>query len=96
MKKVLLLALISIALFSCGGASDGDATTDTTTMPVDTSVQNTISTDTAGYVNTPSGKVSLDSNVVSKKSTGSGSKPAKKKSEKTPKHDPNGRDTTRF
>lgn len=96
MKKILLPAVISITLFSCGGANDGNANTDTTTMPVDTSVQNTISTDTAGYINTPTGKVPLDTNVVSKTKTISTPKVNKKKSEKTPRHDPNGKDTTRF
>jgi hypothetical protein len=96
MKKILIFALSSIFLFSCGGANDGNANTDTTSMPVDTSVQNTISTDTAGYINTPTGKVSLDSNA-GRKTTGAASKKATKKdSGKTPRHDPNGKDTTRF
>ncbi len=96
MKNILILGFISIFLFSCGGANDGDANTDTTTMPVDTSVQNTISTDTAGYINTPSGEVPLDTNVISKTKAAPVKKGAKKVSGKTPRHDPNGKDTTRF
>ncbi len=97
MKKIFIPALISIILLSCGGANDGDANTDTTTMPVDTSVQNTTSTDTAGYINTSDGKVLLDTNAIRKQNTGKTSKATKKESgKKTPKHDPNGIDTTRF
>ncbi len=96
MKKILMLTLISISLLSCGGANDGNADTDTTTMPVDTSVQNTTSTDTAGYINTSNGKVALDTNVVSKPKTVAVPKATKKNSGKTPRHDPNGKDTTRF
>ncbi len=96
MKKLFITSLISIALLGCGGANDGNANTDTTTMPVDTSVQNTISTDTAGYINTPKGKVLLDTNVVSKTKTAPAKKTPKKNSGNTPKHDPNGKDTTRF
>ena len=96
MKKILILTLISISLLSCGGANDGDASTDTTTMPVDTSVQNTTSTDTAGYINTPEGKIAIDTNVLNKSKTVAPIKARKKNSGKTPKHDPNGKDTTRF
>ncbi len=96
MKKILFFAFVSISLFSCGGANDGDASTDTTTMPVDTSVQNTISTDTAGYINTPEGKIVVDTNVAGKPKTSAPAKARKKDSGKTPRHDPNGKDTTRF
>ena len=96
MKKILFFAFISISIFSCGGANDGDATTDTTTMPVDTSVQNTTSTDTAGYINTPEGKIVVDTNGLNKSKTVAPIKARKKNSGKTPKHDPNGKDTTRF
>lgn len=96
MKKILIPVLISTALFSCGGANDGDANTDTTTMPVDTSVQNTTSTDTAGYINTSEGKIPLDTNVGRKTNTSKSSKATKKEPGKTPRHDPNGKDTTRF
>jgi molybdopterin-guanine dinucleotide biosynthesis protein len=65
-------------------------------MPVDTSVQNTTSTDTAGYINTQSGKFPLDTNVVSKTTKAPVKKNTKKVSGKTPRHDPNGKDTTRF
>ncbi|MEI6947441.1 hypothetical protein V9K67_09635 [Paraflavisolibacter sp. H34] len=30
MKKIVFAAALTIALYSCGGANDGDATTDTT------------------------------------------------------------------
>lgn len=96
MKKILIFALILLFIFSCGGANDGDANTDTTTMPVDTSVQNTISTDTAGYINTAEGQIPVDSNVVSKPKSNQAVKATKKNSGKTPRHDPNGKDTTRF
>ncbi len=96
MKKILISAVISITLLSCGGANDGNANTDTTTMPVDTSVQNTTSTDTAGYVNTPTGKIPRDTNASRKTNAVKPSKAAKKDSGKTPRHDPNGKDTTRF
>ncbi len=96
MKKFLIPALISIALTGCGGANDGDANTDTTSMPVDTSVQNTLSTDTAGYINTSKGKTIIDTNAGRNPDTARASKAIKKKSGKTPRHDPNGKDTTRF
>ena len=38
MKKAWILASTAAILWSCGGAGDGDAKTDTTTMPVDTNV----------------------------------------------------------
>ena len=44
MKK-FLLAIVVISLFSCGGAGDGDARTDTTTMPADRGVMDTPTTD---------------------------------------------------
>lgn len=53
MKKVFILFLSSAFLLSCGGANDGDATTDTTNMPVDTNVgkstTNTINSKTGSY-----------------------------------------------
>jgi hypothetical protein len=36
--KGILIAGCLVALMSCGGANDGDAKTDTTSMPVDTNL----------------------------------------------------------
>ncbi len=96
MKKILILSLISVSLLSCGGANDGNPNTDTTSMPVDTSVQNTISTDTAGYINTSEGKIPLDTSIANKTKIAPAKKATKNNSGKTPRHDPNGKDTTRF
>jgi len=37
MKKIMMLFSTAI-IFSCGGANDGDARTDTTSMPIDTNL----------------------------------------------------------
>jgi hypothetical protein len=40
MKRIFFAAGVVVALTSCGGANDGDASTDTTTMPIDTAGMN--------------------------------------------------------
>lgn len=35
MKKVMMIASLAAVLAACGGANDGDATTDTTTVPAE-------------------------------------------------------------
>ena len=35
MKKVMIIAAVAAVLTACGGANDGDATTDTTSMPME-------------------------------------------------------------
>jgi hypothetical protein len=35
MKKVMMIAAVTALLTACGGANDGDATTDTTAMPME-------------------------------------------------------------
>ena len=35
MKKVMMAAALAAVLAACGGANDGDATTDTTAMPIE-------------------------------------------------------------
>ena len=35
MKKVMMIAALAAVLTACGGANDGDATTDTTAMPME-------------------------------------------------------------
>lgn len=41
MKKIIAAMSLAVLLAGCGGAGDGSATTDTTTMPVDTSINKT-------------------------------------------------------
>jgi hypothetical protein len=35
MKKVMIMAAVAALLTACGGANDGDATSDTTSMPAE-------------------------------------------------------------
>jgi len=58
MKWIIYIAGVVWALASCGNATDGDPTTDTTTMPVDTAVQSNMGADTATTINTNTGSQS--------------------------------------
>jgi hypothetical protein len=59
MKLILVAALAVFSLTSCGNATDGDANTDTTNLPVDTG--GTASPyDTANHVNTNTGEYPND------------------------------------
>jgi hypothetical protein len=76
MKKFLSGIVISLSLVSCGGANDGDPTTDTsTTLPADPAVMNNGATDTATNINTNTGTYSRDSGNYT--STGDSSLPKK-------------------
>jgi hypothetical protein len=57
MKKILVACSLAILVCSCGGATDGDAKTDTTTMPVDTALYKT----NANTTNKPTGTTIADS-----------------------------------
>jgi hypothetical protein len=59
MKNLLAGLCFSFILFSCGGALDGDATTDTTTMPIDTNINNP----NASHYNRADGPV-IDTSLV--------------------------------
>lgn len=58
MKRILIGAGVVLGMWSCGGATDGDATTDTTTMPIDTVAVNNQGRDTATTINTNAGSYS--------------------------------------
>lgn len=59
MKRIMYTAGVMVALMSCGNnATDGDASTDTTTMPMDTVAQNNAGRDTATTINTNTGAYS--------------------------------------
>lgn len=63
MKNYIVAIAVSIGLWSCSDANDGDPTTDTsTTIPPDPAVMNGGTMDTAGNINTNTGTYSLDSN----------------------------------
>jgi hypothetical protein len=55
MKRIFYLAGMVVALMSCSNATDGNAKTDTTTMPVDTVAQSNMGMDTATTINTNTG-----------------------------------------
>ncbi len=57
MKQIVIAVMVMMALAGCGGANDGDATTDTTNLPVDSGmgVQ-----DTGGQYNTSAGVYQAD------------------------------------
>ena len=57
MKSYLMIVSLVVCLCSCGGASDGNPNTDTTTMPVDTN----LNSDTSNHVNTSAGTKVADS-----------------------------------
>jgi len=57
MKKLLSILILTIAMYGCSGAGDGNPNTDTTTMPVDTNVYNSQS----NHVNTSAGTKVADS-----------------------------------
>ena len=57
MKKLIAILMVA-GMMSCNnGANDGDASTDTTTMPPDTNLQN----QTSDHINRADGQVPLDS-----------------------------------
>jgi hypothetical protein len=56
MKKILVTVLICAMISACSGATDGDASTDTTDLNVDTALLNP--SDTAGNINTNTGTYS--------------------------------------
>jgi hypothetical protein len=57
MKKLWSIIII-VGLMSCNnGANDGDPGTDTTTMPVDTNLQN----QTSDHINRADGRIQVDS-----------------------------------
>ena len=60
MKRLLFIAGIGLIVASCGGATDGNANTDTTTMPIDTVAQNNAGMDTSNTINTNTGAYSTD------------------------------------
>jgi PBP1b-binding outer membrane lipoprotein LpoB len=57
MKKLLMIAGAALVLASCSNALDGEAKTDTTSMPVDTNLNRT----TTNNHNTPEGTIVGDS-----------------------------------
>lgn len=57
-------AAVLMIMLSCNNANDGDPTTDTTSMPVDTSVMNTGPGDTANQFNTQQGPYNRDSSLA--------------------------------
>lgn len=77
MKKVMMIAAVAAVLTACGGANDGDATTDTTTtMPMESPTLDSVSSsgsqpfdsvqDTSGFSSSPT-------NEGSRRSTPGGS-----------------------
>ena len=77
MKKMSFIAITVIALMSCNGATDGDPSTDTTTMNIDTATLK----DTSANINTPAGTYPADSlNQSSDNTKGIGTKGAGKDS----------------
>lgn len=66
MKKNLFAVSLLALFISCSSAHDGDASTDTTTMTIDTGVQNSAMTDTANHINRNTGEYPRDT-VLSKK-----------------------------
>lgn len=60
MKLLLTGAIATMILLSCNNANDGDAASDTTSMPMDTAVMNSGS-DTAAQFNTNTGTMPADS-----------------------------------
>jgi hypothetical protein len=66
MKKNLFAVSLLVLFISCSDATDGDASTDTTTMTIDTAVQNSAMTDTANHVNRNTGVYPRDT-VLGKK-----------------------------
>lgn len=60
MKRMVFGMAMVLFFASCGNATDGDATTDTTTLPVDTGGSNAAN-DTADHINTSTGTYPGDS-----------------------------------
>ena len=90
--KQLTGILFLIIMFGCNNATDGDASTDTTNLPVDTAVLNP--NDTASHINTNTGTYPLDTtNQKSSKQGSSATNPASRQS--TPGSPNNNRDTTK-
>lgn len=92
--KLLTGILFTAILFSCNNATDGDASTDTTTMVVDTALLNP--NDTAAHINTNTGTYPLD--TTTQKSSKQGSSPTNPATRRSTPGAPNNenRDTTRF
>ncbi len=62
MKNYIVAIAVSIGMWSCSDANDGDPTTDTsTTIPPDPAVMNGGTMDTASTINTNTGTYSADS-----------------------------------
>ena len=57
--KLMILVLSTEILASCGGAADGDAATDTTSMPVDTAHMS----DSIDHINRADGTVPVDTTL---------------------------------
>lgn len=93
MKQLLGILFLGF-MFSCNNATDGDASTDTTNMPVDTALLNP--NDTSAHINTSTGTHQLD--TTNQKSSRQGSSPTNPASRRTTPGAPNNenRDTTRF
>jgi hypothetical protein len=73
MKRILLVAGTAMVIASCGGANDGDATTDTTSMPIDTALMN--NNPNASNINTNTGSYPQDSSAQSDVRSSSASDP---------------------
>jgi len=57
--KGIILVLSTVVLWSCGNAADGDAATDTTSMPVDTALMG----DSVRHLNRADGSVMADTSL---------------------------------
>jgi hypothetical protein len=92
MKKMTGILFLVVA-FGCNNATDGDASTDTTNMPIDTAVLNP--NDTASQFNTKTGTYHLD--TTNQNGSRQGSSPTNPASRQTTPGAPNNtnRDTTK-
>jgi|GEM_PF-2470896 len=61
MKRIFFGAGVVIALVSCGNATDGDASTDTTSMPIDTAATSGAIMDPGASINRNTGSYPQDS-----------------------------------
>jgi hypothetical protein len=75
MKKLFVMFFSAVALISCSNATDGDAKTDTTTMPIDTGglndTSNHVNSNTSGY---PTDTAGARTDVRSSNPTDAGSR----------------------
>ena len=78
MKRILFAAGTAILIASCGGANDGDATTDTTSMPIDTGMMN--NNPNTSNINTNTGSYPQDSSAQSDVRSSSASDPKSRNS----------------